>query len=142
MSAELRSWDDVRDVCSRFGVVIRAHGNGPVFEDVEPGVRVKASFVARELSKARLCKQLGAFQPASERKREAAQRAPHRYSPRPARASQSLWKEYEQTLQEARARREGDWARYRDTAAGERRRLKRKHRQQRERDRSSEEREL
>ena len=49
----------------------------------------------------------------------------------PARAPQSLWKEYEQTLQEARARRERDWARYRDTAAAERRRLKSKYSQQR-----------
>jgi hypothetical protein len=130
-TTELRSWDDVHDVCSRFGVVIRAHGNGLVFEDVERGVRVKASFVARELSKARLCERLGAFQSASERPREAAQRAPHRYSPRPARAPQSLWTEYEQTLQEARTRRERDWARYRDTAAAERRRLKSKYRQQR-----------
>ena len=102
-----------------------------MFEDVERGVRVKASFVARELSKTRLCERLGAFQSASERQREAAQRAPHRYSPMPARAPQSLWKEYEQTLQEARARRERDWARYRDTAAAERRRLKSKYRQQR-----------
>jgi hypothetical protein len=102
-----------------------------VFEDVERGVRVKASFVARELSKARLCERLGAFQSVSERQRKAAQRAPHRYSPRPARASQSLWKEYERTLEAARARRERDWARYRDTAAAERRRLKSKYRQQR-----------
>ncbi len=130
-ATELRSWDHVHDVCSRLGVVIRAHGNGLVFEDVERGVRVKASCVARELSKTRLCERLGAFQSVSERQREAAQRAPHRYSPRPARASQSLWKEYERTLQQARARRERDWARYRDTAAGERRRLKSKYRQQR-----------
>jgi len=130
-ATELRSWDDVHDVCSRLGVVIRAHGNGLVFEDVDRGLRVKASFVARELSKTRLCERLGAFQSVSERQREAAQRAPHRYSPRPARAPQSLWKEYEQTLQEARARRERDWARYRDTAAAERRRLKSKYSQQR-----------
>jgi hypothetical protein len=130
-ATELRSWDDVHDVCSRLGVVIRAHGNGLVFEDVERGVRVKASFVSRELSKTRLCERLGAFESVSERQREAAQRAPHRYSPRPARAPQILWKEYERTLQEARTRRERDWARYRDTAAVERRRLKSKYRQQR-----------
>lgn len=130
-TTELRSWDDVHDVCSRLGVVIRVHGNGLVFEDVERGVRVKASFVARELSKTRLCERLGAFQLASERQREAAHRALRRYSPRPPRASHSLWKEYEQTLQVARARRQRDWARYRDTAATERRRLKSKCRQQR-----------
>ena len=100
-------------------VAMWPHGNGLVFEDVERGVRVKASFVARELNKTRLCERIGAFQSVSERQREAAQRAPHRYSQMPARASQSLWKEYEQTLQEARARRERDWARYRHTAAGE-----------------------
>jgi hypothetical protein len=130
-ATEWRSWDDVHDVCGRFGVVIRPHGNGLVFEDVESGVRVKASFVSRELSKTRLCERLGAFESVSERQREAAQRAPHRYSPRPARAPQGLWKEYEQTLQEARTRRERDWARYRDTSAAERRRLESKYRQQR-----------
>ncbi|NNE18235.1 MAG: relaxase/mobilization nuclease domain-containing protein [Myxococcales bacterium] len=130
-ATELRRWDDVHEACSRLGVVIRPHGNGLVFEDVARGVRVKASFVGRELSKARLCERLRAFEPASERQLEAARQAPHRYSPMPARASQSLWKEYEQTLEEARARRERDWARYRDAAALERRRLKSKYRQQR-----------
>jgi hypothetical protein len=42
-----------------------------------------------------------------------------------------LWKEYEQTLREARVRRQRDWNRYRDTAAAERGRLKSKYRQQR-----------
>ena len=130
-SSELRTWDDVHDVCSRLGVVARPHGNGLVFEDATRAVRVKASFVDRELSKTRLCERLGEFQPASARQLEAAREAPHRYSPMPARAPQSLWKEYEQTLQEARARRERNWARYRDTAAAERRRLKSKYSQQR-----------
>ncbi|MGB8330032.1 MAG: TraI/MobA(P) family conjugative relaxase, partial [Polyangiales bacterium] len=109
-SSELRTWDDVHDVCSRLGVVARPRGNGLVFEDATRAVRVKASFVDRELSKTRLCERLGEFQPAWERQLEAAREAPHRYSPMPARAPQSLWKEYEQTLQEARARRERDWA--------------------------------
>ena len=78
-----------------------------------------------------LCERLGAFQPASERQLEAAREAPHRYSPMPARAPQILWKEYEQSLQESRARRECDWARYRHTAAIERRRLQSKYRQKR-----------
>ena len=124
-------WDDVHEACGRLGVVVRPHGNGLVFEDVVRGVRVKASAVGRELSKARLCERLGAFEPASERQLVAAREALRRYSPMPARAPQSLWKEYEQTLQETRARRQRDWARYRDTAATERRRLKSKYRQQR-----------
>ena len=130
-SSELRTWDDVHDVCGRLGVVARPHGNGLVFEDATRAVRVKASFVDRELSKTRLCERLGEFEPASKRQLEAACEAPHRYSPMPVRAPQSLWKEYEQTLQAARARRKRDWARYRDIAAAERRRLKSKYSQQR-----------
>ena len=128
---ELRSWNDVHDVCGQLGVVIRPHGNGLVFEDADRGVRVKASFVARELSKARLSKQLGAFQPASERHVEAARLAPHRYSPMPARAPQSLWKEYEQSLDQARSQRQEAWGRYRDSASRERQQLKQKYRLQR-----------
>jgi hypothetical protein len=125
----LRGWDDVHDVCGRLGVVIRPHGNGLVFEDVDRGVRVKASFVARELSKARLYKQLGAFQPASERHLETARQALHRYSP--SRGSQSLWKEYERSLDQARTQRQEAWGSYRDSASRERQQLKQKYRLQR-----------
>ncbi len=130
-ATELRSWDDVHDVCGRFGVVIRTHGNGLVFEDVERGVRVKASFVARELSKTRLCERLGAFQSVSERQREAAHQASHRYSPMPVRAPQSLWKEYEQSLERARTQRREAWRSYRTSASREREQLKRKYHLQR-----------
>jgi hypothetical protein len=130
-ATRLQRSGDVHEACGRLGVVVRPHGNGLVFEDVVRGVRVKASTVGRELGKARLCQRLGAFEPASERQLVAAREALHRYSPVPARAPQSLWKEYEQTLQETRALRQRDWARYRDTAATERRRLKSKYRQQR-----------
>jgi hypothetical protein len=126
---KLRGWNDVHDVCGRLGVVIRPHGNGLVFEDAERGVRVKASFVARELSKARLCKQLGSFQPAPERHLETARQALHRYSP--SRGSQSLWKEYEQSLDEARTQRQESWKSYRDAAPRERQQLKQKYRLQR-----------
>ncbi|MGB5695114.1 MAG: TraI/MobA(P) family conjugative relaxase [Polyangiales bacterium] len=128
---QVRSWDDVHDVCASLGVVLRPHGNGLVFEDVERGVRVKASFVARELSKARLCKQLGVFRPASERQLEAARQAPHRYSPMPTRALQSLWQEYEQSLVQARTQRQEAWGSYRQAAARERQQLRQKYRRQR-----------
>jgi len=130
-ATELRSWDDVRDVCSRFGVVIRPHGNGLVFEDADRAVRVKASFVAREFSKARLCQRLGPFQPALERQLEAALQAPHRYSAIPARTPQSLWKEYERSLDQARTQRQEAWASYRDSASRGRQQLRQKHRLQR-----------
>jgi len=129
--AELRTWDDVHDVCGRYGVVIRLYGNGLVLEDVERGVRVKASFVARELSKARLCGRLGAFHPVSERQREAAHLAPHRYSPMPARAPQNLWKEYEHSLEQARKQRREAWRSYRNSASRAREQLRQKYRLQR-----------
>ncbi len=130
-TTELRSWEDVHAICGRYGVAIRPHGNGLVFEDAERGVRVMASFVARELSKAQLCKRLGAFQPASERQREVAHQAPHRYSPMPARAPQSLWKEYEQSLERARTQRLEAWSSYRNSAFRGREQLKRKYHLQR-----------
>ncbi len=112
-------------------MVLRLHGNGLVFEDVERGVRVKASFVGRELSKPRLCQRFGAFQPAPAHHVEAARTAIRRYSPVPAIAPQGLWKEYEQSLDQARLQREHAWSSYRDSATRERRRLTEKYRKRR-----------
>jgi hypothetical protein len=92
---------------------------------------VKASFVARELSKARLCKQLGAFQPASSHQVEATRDATHQYSPMPSRVPEGLWKDYEQSLHHARTQRQEAWSSYRDSASHERRQLKQKYRLQR-----------
>ena len=117
--------------CSRFGMVLRLHGNGLVFEDAERGIRVKASSVSRELSKPRLCKRLGDFQPAASQHVEAARRTAHRYSPMPPSVSQSLWKDYTQSLEQGRLEREHAWNTYREIAARERRGLKEKVRQQR-----------
>jgi hypothetical protein len=128
---ELRSWDELHEVCARLGVVLRPHGNGLVFEDVEQGVRVKASFVDHQLSKPRLCQRFGEFQPAHVRQLEAARTATRRYSPVPAIAPQSLWKEYEQSLEQARLEREHSWSGYRHTASAERQRLKGKYQRQR-----------
>jgi hypothetical protein len=130
-STELRSWDDIHDACGRFGVVLRLHGNGLVFEDAERGVRVKASCVGREFGKPRLCKRLGNFQAASARQLETSGRAPHRYSPIPPTVPQSLWNDYAQSLDQARTERQQAWSSYRDSASGERRRFKEKYRHQR-----------
>ncbi len=130
-AGELRSWDELHQVCAHLGVVLRPHGNGLVFEDVERGVRVKASFVDRQLSKPNLCQRLGAFEPASAHQLEAARRAIQRYSPAPAIVPQSLWKEYEHSLEEARLERKHFWSGYRNIATGERRRFKGKYRRQR-----------
>jgi hypothetical protein len=130
-STELRSWDDMHDACGRVGVVLRLHGNGLVFEDAERGVRVKASCVGREFSKPRLCKRLENFQAASARQLQASGRAVHRYSPIPPTVPQSLWKDYAQSLDQARTERQHAWSSYRDSASRERQRFKEKYRHQR-----------
>ena len=128
---EMHTWDHMHRTCGRFGVMLRLHGNGLVFEDVERGIRVKASSIDRELSKPRLCKRLGDFQPASSQHFEVARRTAHQYSPMPPRVPQNLWKDYVQSLEQGRLERERAWNAYRDIAARERRGLKEKYRQQR-----------
>jgi hypothetical protein len=130
-AVEIGTWDDVHNVCDRFDVVVRLHGNGLVFEDAEQGIRVKASCVGRNFSKARLCKQLGDFRPASVHQLEDAGRMVHRYSPMPAMVPESLWKDYTQLLERGRLEREDAWNRYRGNASRDRRRLKEKYRHQR-----------
>ncbi|MBW2162850.1 MAG: hypothetical protein JRH14_23360 [Deltaproteobacteria bacterium] len=127
----LRSWDEVHDVCGRLGVVLRLHGNGLVFEDAERGIRVKASSLGREFSKPRLCKQLGDFRRASADQLEASRNAEQPYSPMPSAVPQSLWKDYIQSLEQARLQRQDAWGGYRDSASRERRRFKEKYRHQR-----------
>ena len=130
-AGELRSWDELHQECASLGVALRPHGNGLVFEDVEQGVRVKASFVDREFSKPRLCQRFGVFQPAPAHQLEASRHAIQRYSPVPAIVPRSLWKEYEQSLEQARLGRKHSWSGYRHIATSERRRLKSKYRRQR-----------
>ena len=130
-TTEMHSWEELHRTCGHFGVTLRLHGNGLVFEDVERGIRVKASSVGRDLSKPRLCNRLGDFQPASLQCFEAARRTAHRYSPMPPSVSQSLWKDYTQSLEQGRLEREHAWKVYRAIAARERRGLKEKYRQQR-----------
>ena len=127
----LRSWDKVHDVCGRLGVVLRLHGNGLVLEGAERGVRVKASSLGREFSKPRLCKHLGDFRRASVDQLEASRNAEQPYSPMPSAVPQSLWKDYIQSLEQARLQRQDAWGGYRDSASRERRRFKEKYRHQR-----------
>jgi hypothetical protein len=129
-ATELQSWVDVHEACGRFGVALRLHGNGLVFEDVARGVRVKASCAGREFSKPRLCKQLGDFRPTSVHQLEATERATHRYSPTPPTVPEGLWKDYAQSLDQARMQRQHEWSNYRETASRERRQLKKKYRHQ------------
>lgn len=56
------TWKDLHDTLHEHGLEMRARGNGIVITDGE-GAHVKASTVARALSKAELEKRLGPFQP-------------------------------------------------------------------------------
>jgi hypothetical protein len=49
----------------------------------------------------------------------------------PSRGSESLWQEYEQSLDQARTQRQKAWAGYRDSASRERQQLRQKYRLQR-----------
>lgn len=81
--------------------------------------------------KPNLCQRLGAFEPAPAHQLEAAGRAIQRYSPAPAIVPQSLWKEYEHSLEQARLERQHSWSGYWHIATSERRRLKGKYQRQR-----------
>ena len=119
----------MHDLCGRLGVVIRPHGNGLVFEDVNRGIRVKASWW-RRAGQGGAGERLEHCDRLSEREDvEGRAGRRHRYPPMPY-PHAKLWQEYEQALHEARVRRKRDWSHYRDTAGAERRRLKRKYRQQ------------
>jgi len=60
-----QSWAELHAVLSRNGLEFREKGNGLVITNGS-GLGVKASSVARELSKTRLERHLGAFEPANE----------------------------------------------------------------------------
>lgn len=97
----------------------------------KPASRALRCSADRQLSKPRLCQRLGAFEPASAHQLEATRRAILRYSPVPAIVPQSLWKEYEQSLGQARLERKHSWSGYRHIATSERQHLKGKYRRQR-----------
>jgi hypothetical protein len=130
-AVEIGTWDDVHRTCGHFGVKLQLHGNGLVFEDIEQGIRVKASSVGCELSKPRLCERLGDFQPAPPNHLEATRHTAHQYSPMPARVPRTLWNDYTQSLDQGRLDRERAWSDYRETASRERRSLEEKYRQHR-----------
>jgi hypothetical protein len=83
------NWQALHQVLGSNGLVLREQGNGFVLSDQE-GRAVKASSIARDLSKARLVKRLGPFEADREQQIPAARamRAMRTYSPRPMPAGQ------------------------------------------------------
>jgi hypothetical protein len=67
---QAQNWAALHEVLGRNGLALQERGNGLVISDQEGRV-VKASSVARELSKAQLVKQFGPFEPASQRMAQA-----------------------------------------------------------------------
>ena len=122
----------MHEVCASLGVVLRPHGNGLVFEDVEQGVRVKASFVDRQLSKPRLCQRFGEFQPAHVHQLEAARTATPAVLPRPGHRAAELVEGVRAVSRPGPSRTRTLLERATaHTATAERRRLKGKYRHQR-----------
>src|SRR6478609_3860412 len=56
-----QSWSELHQTLQKYGLELREQGNGLILIDGS-GVRVKASSVARELSKPKLEKRYGAFE--------------------------------------------------------------------------------
>jgi hypothetical protein len=76
-----QSWRTLHQALGESGLVLREQGNGFIVSDRE-GRAVKASSIARDLSKAQLEKRLGAFEPDGNRQVQAV-RAIRTYEPRP-----------------------------------------------------------
>lgn len=74
------SWAELHQIAANFGLSVQARGNGLIFAAMD-GTTVKASSIARELSKGALEKRLGAFQ--SAQGGEGAPKARQTYEKRP-----------------------------------------------------------
>ncbi len=79
-----QSWAELHQVLRDNGLEIRERGNGLVIADAA-GTMVKASSVARELSRAQLEARLGRFEPSPERLANQADQPTRQYQPRPFR---------------------------------------------------------
>ena len=96
---QVQGWAALHHALGRNGLVLREQGNGLIVSDLE-GRTVKASSVARDLSKAQLVKRFGPFESSghdAQRQRQAARS----YQPRPMqgaggdRASDELYRRYQ-----------------------------------------------
>ena len=76
---QVRTWDEMHEVLGKNGLIIKEQGNGLVFQS-EGGITVKASSVARELSKNNLEKKLGQFKKGSK---SGSKNVKHKYKKEP-----------------------------------------------------------
>jgi hypothetical protein len=82
---QAQGWVALHEILGRNGLALREQGNGFVISDQE-GRAVKASSIARDLSKAPLVKRLGSFEPPDRLVRAA--RVGRTYQPRPISAAE------------------------------------------------------
>ena len=112
-----KSWKELHQVLHDNGLALRLHGNGLVITD-GAGTGVKASSIARDLSKPKLEAKLGAFEPSPEAQAGAARRPSRQYQARPVRSRVDTVELYARYQAEQRASiefRAVQWAREGDT---------------------------
>ncbi|MEF1210564.1 TraI/MobA(P) family conjugative relaxase, partial [Vibrio alginolyticus] len=77
-----QTWAELHDTCRAHGLTLSAKGNGLVFS-ADNGITVKASTVARDLSKPKLEARFGAFQSAQTDSNHSGQAAQRKYQKQP-----------------------------------------------------------
>lgn len=102
------TWEELHQVMGDNGLEIRQRANGFVIES-EDGTQVKASTVARDLSKPKLEARLGSFE---ETEAQAERKAKRRYDKRPARFkvnTTELYARYQEEQKNLTAARKVEW---------------------------------
>lgn len=111
-----QSWADLHEVMRDNGLELRARGNGLIIAD-QSGTVVKASSVARELSKGKLEGRLGPFEASAEWTADRAVKPARQYESRPVRTrvdTVELYARYKAEQQDIGASRSLAWAQVRD----------------------------
>jgi len=111
-----QSWAELHQVLRDNGLEIRERGNGLVIADAA-GTIVKASSVARELSRVQLEARLGRFEPSPERLANRVDPPTRQYEPRPFRTradTAELYARYRAEQQGHGAARTVEWTQARD----------------------------
>ena len=114
-----KSWHELHQVLQGNGLELRLHGNGLVFA-ADDGTAVKASSVARDLSKPQREAKLGAFEPSAlqqAKQTDAAARPTKRYEERPVRSrinTVELYARYQAEQGDGNAARAAEWGRQRE----------------------------
>ncbi len=107
------TWKDLHQVMNENGLEMRLRANGFVIES-DDGTRIKASTVARDLSKAKMEDKLGTFKRAENQGKKEAKKF---YDKRPAHFkvnTNALYAKYKEDQESLTIARKVDWDRFRD----------------------------